>query len=117
MDKETFVARVKTLDIPYTESEFKERKNSPPPDPPYICYLWHETTVGPDFYPNMLVEVEGVLELYVHFDSSLESRDTTLEEQVEKKVFFDIPYVKEAMTISEENLVQVIYEFDFKEKR
>lgn len=117
MDKNTFTARVATVGIPYTENEFKDTKNNPNPNPPYICFLWHEEDAGPDFHPKMLVDVEGVLELYVHFDSSVEGRDTSLEERIEEVVLYDMPCIKEVATISEENLAQISYEFIFREKR
>lgn len=104
LDKE-LQARLHQFGVPFVEGEFIDTYQTPVPEPPYICYLCIENTIGPDECPDMLKHIQIVIEIYIE-----QQGDHELIDRFEKEVLFDVEYQKEEVYIHEENLIQVNYD-------
>lgn len=105
------ICRLKEINLPFAEGQFEEYAGKALPDPPYICYLYHESCEGPDDYPNMLKRTSISIELYM--DRIL---DEALVDKFEKNVLYDQEYDKEVEYINQEDLVMVNYDIEILQK-
>lgn len=110
--QEDIVQRLKETGIPYSHLEFVDTKATPAPDPPYMCYIYSEDSVGPDDSPSMLISVDIGIELYTS-----KIRNEELENIIENKVVYDTEYHKEIAVVPQENLIQTSYDISIKFKK
>ena len=82
----------------------------PKMQPPFICWLSSEKQRGSDDR-NRIKEISASIELYTD-----RKEVQALEELIETKVLFDIPFQKYQERIREENMVQTAYQFVTTEK-
>lgn len=111
MRLETIINRAKALGLPIAKDAFRETKESPLPEPPYIVYIVpQENGRGGDDIV-LVKEIFAALELYTD-----KAADGSLEKLIEEKVFYDFDYQKYQTTIESEDMVQTAYEFTVYEK-
>lgn len=102
---EEIIVRAKDLGLPVAEFEFRNTKQHPAPDPPFIVYLKTEKQRGSD-EKNRIREIAGSIELYTD-----RIPDKKLEERIEKEVLFDVEFEKNIVLIRDENMAQAAYDF------
>lgn len=104
---EKLIERAKAVGLPIANMEFEDTEESPVPELPYLVYfIAREKKRGADMLVN-IKESDFSLELYTDlFDSGRES----LEEKVERAVFFDVETEKYTAPIESENMVQTAWE-------
>lgn len=111
MKLKTIIARAESLGLPVAKDAFRETKETPLPEPPYLVYIVPQVTGrgGDDII--LINEISAALELYTD-----KTADGTLEKQIEETVFYDTDYQKYQDTIESEDMVQTAYEFTVYEK-
>lgn len=112
MRLETIINRAEKLGLPIAKDAFRETKETPLPELPYLVYITPQTIGRGSDEAILLHEISVALELYTEkiADSS------GLEQEIEGKVLFDIDYQKYQETIESEDMVQTAYEFTIYEK-
>lgn len=112
MRLETIIERAKALGLPLAKDEFRETKETPLPELPYLVYITPQTSKSSSDDGAVSVErIQVALELYTD-----KAADESLEKEVEKKVLYDIDFKKYQETIQNEDMVQTAYEFTVYEK-
>lgn len=95
--------------LPVAYRAFKKYKNKPPPDLPYIIYLYTREHHSGSDKKNNLVKKNILVELYA------DTKDEIAEQKVEK-VLNAFEFEKDEIYIELENLYQVRYEFEIYQK-
>ena len=108
---EEIIKRLEKLGIPVADTEFKDTKKHPAPEPPFTCYLCKETQRGSD-QKNLIREIDGSVELYTD-----RIKDPSLEKRIETEVLFDIEFIKEQYNIKTENMILTSYDFELIQKK
>ena len=112
MRLETIIERAKALGLPLAKDEFRETKETPLPELPYLVYITIQTSKsGSDDSTVSVERTQVALELYTD-----KIADESLEKEVEKKVLYDIDFKKYQEIIQNEDMVQTAYEFTVYEK-
>lgn len=112
MKLDTIIERAKALGLPLAKNEFRETKEAPLPELPYMVYITPQiTTIGSDDGAVSVNVIQAALELYTD-----KIADNNLEKEVEKKVLYDIDFSKFQEIIQSEDMVQTAYEFTIYEK-
>lgn len=112
MKLETIIERGRALGLPLAKDEFRETKETPLPELPYLVYITpQESTSHSDDGTVGVRVIQGALELYTD-----KVADSSLEKEIEQKVLYDINFNKFQETIQSEDMVQTAYEFTIQEK-
>lgn len=112
MRLETIIERAKTLGLPLTKDEFRETKETPLPELPYLVYITPRVNKKGSDDGSVSVEIiQAALELYTD-----RAADRGIEKEIESKVLYDIDFIKFQETIESEDIVQTAYEFTVYEK-
>lgn len=111
MRLETIINRAKALGLPLAKDAFRDTKESPLPEPPYLVYIVPQENGrgGDDII--LVKEILASLELYTD-----KTADGSIEKLIEEQVFYDLEYQKFQTTIENEDMVQTAYEFTIYEK-
>lgn len=111
MRLETIINRAKALGLPLAKDAFRETKENPLPEPPYLVYIVPQENGrgGDDII--LVKEILASLELYTD-----KTADGSIEKLIEEQVFYDLEYQKFQTTIENEDMVQTAYEFTIYEK-
>lgn len=112
MRLETVIKRAEQLGLPIAKDAFRETKETPLPELPYLVYITPQTVGRGSDEAILLHEISVALELYTEKIAD----GSELEKQIEGKVLFDIEYQKYQETIENEDMVQTAYEFTIYEK-
>ncbi len=102
---EEIIERAKKTGLPAAEYEFRDTKQNPAPDPPFLIYFSSEDQDG-DGKRNRIRRIAGSIELYTD-----RKPDHRLESRIENEVLFDIPFHKTTAPIQSENMYQTAYDF------
>ncbi len=108
---ETIIDRAKATGLPLAKDAFRETKENPLPEPPYLVYIVPQVVGRGSDERILLHEIHAALELYTD-----KVADGSLEKEIEEKVLFDVDYTKYQDTIESEDMVQTAYEFTIYEK-
>ena len=112
MRLETIIERARAFGLPLAKDEFRETKETPLPELPYLVYITPQTSVScSDDGAVGIRKIQAAIELYTD-----KIADSSLEKEVEQKILFDIEYNKYQETIESEDMVQTAYEFTVFEK-
>lgn len=107
---ETIIERAAGIGLPVAFVEFKDTKQNPAPEPPFLIYLYTEKQRGSDDR-NRIREISASLELYTD-----RVQDPELEARIENEVLFDVDFTKFPLPIHEENMFQSAYDFTIIQK-
>lgn len=107
---ETILKRAEAVGIPIAFVEFRDTKQNPAPEPPFLIYLYTEKQRGSDDR-NRIREISASLELYTD-----RTQDPELEAKIEKEVLSDVDFEKFPLPIHEENMFQTAYDFTIIQK-
>ena len=107
------VTRAAALGYPIAENEFNVTKQKPAPELPFICHQHTERFTGPDASVRIKT-TDGSFELYT--DRRLSEDDKQIIAEFQKRVLFDVEYVKMQNFIRDENMTQTAFEFSIVEK-
>lgn len=112
MRLETIIERAHALGLPLAKDEFRETKETPLPELPYLVYITPQDNVSKSDDGTVGVRViQAAIELYTD-----KIADSSLEKDIEQKVLYDIRFNKFQETIQSEDMVQTAYEFTIYEK-
>lgn len=111
MRLETIIKRTESLGLPITKDAFRETRETPLPEPPYLVYITPQINGRGGDDVILVHEIFAALELYTD-----KAANGELEKLIEEKVFFDTDYQKYQDTIEDEDMVQTAYEFTIYEK-
>lgn len=107
------IKRAAALGYPIAENEFTVTKQNPAPTLPFVCYSRVENFTGSDDMVRIKT-TDGAIEFYT--DRKPGAEDLKKIAEFEKKVFFDVDYVKSQNFIRDENMTQTAFDFSIKEK-
>lgn len=108
---ETIIERLKTLGLPVAEYEFRDTKQNPAPDPPFLIYFSEEDQTGDDMTNRRIRNIQASIELYTD-----RKPDHSMEKRIETEVLFDIDFHKTTAPIQSENMYQTAYDFNVVQK-
>lgn len=108
---EQIVERAGQIGLPIAEYEFRDTKQNPAPDPPFLIYFSSEDQDGPDDF-NAIRRIAASIELYTE-----RKPDHSLEKRIENEVLFDVPFHKTTAPIQSENMFQTAYDFSVVQKK
>ena len=111
MRLETIIKRAESLGLPIAKAAFRETRETPLPEPPYLVYITPQINGRGGDDVILVHEIFAALELYTD-----KAANGELEKLIEEKVFFDTDYQKYQDTIEDEDMVQTAYEFTIYEK-
>lgn len=111
MRLETIIKRAESLGLPIAKDAFRETRETPLPEPPYLVYITPQINGRGGDDAILVHEIFAALELYTD-----KAANGELEKLIEEKVFFDTDYQKYQDTIEDEDMVQTAYEFTIYEK-
>ena len=112
MRLETIIERARALGLPLAKDEFRETKETPLPELPYLVYITPQDNVSKSDDGAVGVKaIQAAIELYTD-----KTADSSLEKEVEQKVLYDVGFNKFQETIQSEDMVQTAYEFTIYEK-
>lgn len=111
MRLETIIKRAESLGLPIAKDAFRETRETPLPEPPYLVYITPQINGRGGDDVILVHEIFAALELYTD-----KAANGELEKLIEEKVFFDTDYQKYQDTIEDEDMVQTAYEFTIYEK-
>ena len=111
MRLETIIKRAERLGMPIAKDAFRETRETPLPEPPYLVYITPQINGRGGDDVILVHEIFAALELYTD-----KAANGELEKLIEEKVFFDTDYQKYQDTIEDEDMVQTAYEFTIYEK-
>ena len=106
MRLETIIKRAESLGLPIAKDAFRETRETPLPEPPYLLYITPQINGRGGDDVILVHEIFAALELYTD-----KAANGELEKLIEEKVFFDTDYQKYQDTIEDEDIVQTAYEF------
>lgn len=107
---EQIIERAKAIGLPIAEYEFRDTKQNPAPDPPFMIYFSSEDQDGPDGI-NKIRRIAASIELYTE-----RKPDHDTEKRIESEVLFDVPFHKSTAPIQSENMFQTAYDFNVVQK-
>ena len=107
---EEIIERAGNIGLPVAEYEFRDTKQSPAPDPPFLIYFSSEDQDGADGR-NTIRKIAASIELYTD-----RKPDHDLENRIESEVLFDVPFHKTTAPIQSENMYQTAYDFNITQK-
>ena len=108
---EQIIERAGKIGLPIAEYEFRDTKQNPAPDPPFLIYFSSEDQDGPDEM-NAIRRIAASIELYTD-----RKPDHALEKRIEEEVLFDIAFHKATAPIQSENMYQTAYDFNVVQKK
>jgi len=108
---EEIIERAKKVGLPVAEYEFRDTKQNPAPDPPFLIYFSSEDQEGGDMGRNTIRRIAASIELYTD-----RKPDHSLERKIESEVLFDIPFHKTTAPIQSESMYQTAYDFNVVQK-
>lgn len=112
MRLETIIERARTLGLPLAKDEFRETKETPLPELPYLVYITPQENVSKSDDGAVGVRaIQAAIELYTD-----KIADSSLEKEIEQKVLYDVDFNKFQEAIQSEDMVQTAYEFTIHEK-
>lgn len=112
MRLETIIERARALGLPLAKDEFRETKETPLPELPYLVYITPQDNVSKSDDGAVGVRaIQAAMELYTD-----KIADSSLEKEIEQKVLYDVGFNKFQETIQSEDMVQTAYEFTIYEK-
>lgn len=111
MRLETIIERARTLGLPLAKDEFRETKETPLPELPYLVYITQDNVSKSDDGAVGVRAIQAAIELYTD-----KIADSSLEKEIEQKVLYDVGFNKFQETIQSEDMVQTAYEFTTYEK-
>lgn len=112
MRLETIIERARALGLPLAKDEFRETKETPLPELPYLVYITPQDNVSKSDDGTVGVKaIQAAIELYTD-----KIANSSLEKEIEQKVLHDVGFNKFQETIQSEDMVQTAYEFTIYEK-
>ena len=100
MRLETIIKRAESLGLPIAKDAFRETRETPLPEPPYLVYITPQINGRGGDDVILVNEIFAALELYTD-----KATDGELEKLIEEKVFFDTEYQKYQDTVEDEDMV------------